>query len=74
MMRDTRVKNLIQRHESILQIEPTTNIIVKEWQILPSEISKELGIYEIWKALKNPYLDAYILTSILRRLHTHIHT
>lgn len=53
-MRDTRVKNLIQKHEAILQIDPITNKVVKEWQILPSEISKEMGVYDIWKSLKNP--------------------
>jgi hypothetical protein len=27
---------------------------LKEWTILPKEIATELGIYEIWRALKTP--------------------
>ena len=54
LMRETRVKRLIDEHGAILQIEPKTNSVLKEWTILPKEISTELGIYSIWKALKTP--------------------
>ena len=54
LMRETRVKRLIDEHGAILQIEPKTNSVLKEWTILPKEISTELGIYSIWKSLKTP--------------------
>lgn len=36
----TRLNNLIEQHEAILQIDPISNSIIKEWQLLPKEIAK----------------------------------
>jgi hypothetical protein len=41
---NTRLVNLINLHEAILQINKTTNLVVKEWKILPKEIAKHFNI------------------------------
>ena len=41
---NTRLANLISNHEAILQIDKTTNTIVKEWKELPKEIAKYFDI------------------------------
>lgn len=41
---NTRLNNLINLHEAILQIDKTTNKIVKEWKMLPKEIAKHFNI------------------------------
>jgi group I intron endonuclease len=50
----TRLINMLRDHESILQIDPATNQILKEWKILPVDISKEIGVDDtnIIKCLK----------------------
>jgi group I intron endonuclease len=51
----TRLKNLIEQHEAILQIDPISENIIKEWQLLPKEIAKSFNIYDtnIIKCLNN---------------------
>lgn len=51
----TRLQKLIEKHESILQIDKTTKKIIKEWTILPKEIGKVLKMCDssIVKCLKN---------------------
>lgn len=41
---NTRLVNLINLHEAILQINKTTNLVIKEWKILPKEIAKHFNI------------------------------
>ena len=51
----TRLINMLRDHEAILQIDPTTNKIIKEWKILPVDISKEISVDDtnIIKCLNN---------------------
>ena len=42
--KQSRLNRLIDQHESILQIDPTTGDIVKEWQMLPKDIAKHFNI------------------------------
>lgn len=37
--KETRLKHLINQHEAILQIDPNTGNIIKEWQMLPKDIA-----------------------------------
>jgi group I intron endonuclease len=41
---NTRLNNLIKLHDAILQIDKTTNLVVKEWKMLPKEIAKYFNI------------------------------
>lgn len=43
---NTRLANLISNHEAILQINKETNIVIKEWKMLPKEIAKHFNIYD----------------------------
>lgn len=60
----TKLLNLIKKHECILQIDKATNKIIKEWITLPKFISNELGICSsnIAKCLnhKKPHAVGYI--------------
>jgi group I intron endonuclease len=38
--KQTRLNKLIEQHESILQIDPSTGDIIKEWKMLPKDIAK----------------------------------
>jgi group I intron endonuclease len=42
--KETRLNRLIKQHESILQIDPKNNIIVKEWVMLPKDIAHIFSI------------------------------
>jgi group I intron endonuclease len=42
--KQTRLDRLIKQHESILQINPENNIIVKEWVMLPKDIAHIFSI------------------------------
>jgi len=52
---NTRLANLIQKHEAILQIDKVTHEVIKEWVLLPKDIAKHLNVYDtnIIKCLKN---------------------
>ena len=52
---NTKLNKLLNKHESILQIDPISNTIIKEWKILPTDIAKELNIdaTNIRKCLNN---------------------
>ncbi len=52
---NTRLLKLIEKHESILQIDKITNKIIKEWTMLPKDIAKILNICDtnIIKCLNN---------------------
>jgi group I intron endonuclease len=52
---NTKLINLIKKHESILQIDPKSNIIIKEWKILPTDIARTLNVdvIAIRKCLNN---------------------
>ncbi len=42
--KQSRLNRLIDQHESILQIDPITENVVKEWQMLPKDIAKHFNI------------------------------
>jgi group I intron endonuclease len=43
-IKNTKLNNLLNKHEAILQINPISNNIIKEWKILPTDIAKELNV------------------------------
>ena len=43
-MLNTRLNNLLEKHEAILQIDPISNTIVKEWKMLPTHIAEKFNI------------------------------
>ena len=51
----TKLLNLVKKHECILQIDKTTNEIIKEWVMLPRFIGQYLGVCDsnIIKCLNN---------------------
>jgi len=53
--KDRRLQNLIKKHEAILQIDPHTNEVVKEWVMLPKDIGRHFTNAEtnITKCLNN---------------------
>jgi group I intron endonuclease len=42
-MLNTKLNKLLEKHEAILQIDPISNTIVKEWKILPTHIAKQFN-------------------------------
>jgi group I intron endonuclease len=42
--KQTRLNRLIEQHEAILQIDPTTGDVVKEWVMLPKDIAKHFNV------------------------------
>lgn len=52
---NTKLNKLLNKHESILQIDPISNTIIKEWKLLPTDIAKKLNIdvTSIRKCLNN---------------------
>jgi len=57
LMKQTKLNNLIKKHESILQIDVITKQVIKEWVMLPKDIAKELKMEDtmIYKSLKGKY-------------------
>jgi len=54
-IKNTKLNSLLDKHESILQIDPISNNIIKEWKILPTDIAKEFNVdvTSIRKCLNN---------------------
>jgi group I intron endonuclease len=54
---NTRLKKLLDKHISILQIDPNTQLLIKEWKALPKTIAIELNLDDvaILKCLKNKF-------------------
>jgi group I intron endonuclease len=44
--KQARLNKLIEQHEAILQIDPSTGDIIKEWQMLPKDIAKQFNAYD----------------------------
>ena len=54
---NTRLKKLLDKHISILQIDPNTHLLIKAWKLLPKTIALELNLDDtsILKCLKNKF-------------------
>ena len=53
-MKQTKLNNFIEKHGSVIQIDVKTKQVLKEWNMLPKDIAKELNIdgVSIYRSLK----------------------